>query len=252
MITVTLLGCGTSGGVPRAPTQWGACDPNEPKNRRSRASIFVDCDGVTFLVDTSPDLRNQALAADIERIDAVLFTHDHADHCHGIDDLRGYCIRQKAPIPTYGDKPSMDVITERFDYIFKGAPGYPPLCTSTVITPGRHMIKGREIIVFEQGHGPRTSLGFRFGAFAYSTDLNALDDHAMAALKGVKVWIVDALRYEPHPTHPHLDQTLAWIEEINPDRAILTHMSWELDYQTLNASLPAGVEPGYDGLVIKG
>ena len=250
MIKATILGCGTSGGVPRAPLQWGACDPNNPKNQRSRASLHINWDGLSIIIDTSPDLRQQALTNQIERIDAVLYTHDHADHCHGIDDLRGYFIAQGQPIPTYGDEATMDVISKRFDYVFQGAPGYPPVCTSNVIVPGTFDIAGRDIIAFEQQHGDIKSLGFRFGNIAYSTDLNALDDTAFQALSGVKVWIVDALRYKPHPTHPHLDQTLKWIEQVKPERAILTHMTWELDFETLKSELPEGVEPAFDGMSV--
>ena len=247
---VTILGCGTSGGVPRVGGQWGDCDPTNPRNRRRRVSIYVESGDAKVLVDTSPDLREQCLDNDVKRIDAVLYTHDHADHLHGIDDLRGFFLLQKRRIPIYASRASLDVIERRFDYIFRPMFGYPAICESNEIR-GPFSVGGLDVLPFEQEHGEITSLGFRFGPVAYSTDLKALPDASFAALDGVDVWIVDALRPEPHPTHAHLDLTLSWIERVKPRRAILTHMTSEMDYETLMRTLPAGVEPAYDGLVVE-
>lgn len=250
MTRVTILGCGTSGGVPRVGGQWGDCDPTEPRNHRRRVSIYVEADDARLLVDTSPDLREQCLDAGVKRIDAVLYTHDHADHVHGIDDLRGFYQMQKRRIPVYGSRASLDVIERRFDYIFKPIHGYPAICEAHEIR-GPFQVNGVDVVPFEQEHGEITSLGFRFGPIAYSTDLKALPEASFAALEGVEVWIVDALRPEPHPTHAHLDLTLSWIERVKPRRAILTHMTSEMDYQTLRRALPSGVEPAHDGLVVE-
>lgn len=232
---------------------WGDCDPDEPKNRRRRVSVWVEAGDASILIDTSPDLREQALDAGITRLDGVLYTHDHADHTHGIDDLRMLAYRQQdGRVEVYSDSSTLATLKRRFDYIFEGKKGYPPICAQHVITPGdAFTVAGAEILPFAQGHGPVTSLGFRIGPFAYSTDLNALDDAAFAALEGVEVWVVDALRYKPHPTHAHLDQTLEWIDRVRPARAILTHMTWDMDYAALKAALPPGVEPGYDGMAIE-
>lgn len=249
---VTVLGCGTSSGVPRIGGEWGACDPNEPKNRRRRVSIWVETGGTSLLVDTAPDFREQALDAGITRLDGVLFTHDHADHTHGIDDLRMLSYVQRERIPVYSDPRTLDTLRRRFEYIFEGKGGYPAICSQHEIGAGTPFTVGdAEILPFEQGHGSVTTLGFRIGDFAYSTDLNALSEESLTRLEGIKVWIVDALRYEPHPTHTHLEQTLEWIAQIGPDRAVLTHMTWDMDYATLKAELPEGIEPGYDGMTIE-
>lgn len=247
---VTILGCGTSAGVPRPGLGWGACDPDNPKNRRRRVSILVEEGDTRLIVDTSPDLREQLLSADVAELDAVLWTHDHADHTHGIDDLRSvFYARGRRPVPAYGDARTLAVLRQRFGYCFEGQGGYPAICEAREIN-GPFRVGDIDIVPFEQQHGPITSLGFRFGDIAYSTDLNALPEEAFAALEGVRVWIVDALRYEPHPTHPHLDLTLEWIARVRPERAILTHMTWDMDYDTLRRDLPEGVEPAYDGLVV--
>jgi phosphoribosyl 1,2-cyclic phosphate phosphodiesterase len=247
---VTILGCGTSSGVPRVGGLWGDCDPAHPRNRRRRVSIYVEADDAKVLVDTSPDLREQCLDNGVKRIDAVLYTHDHADHLHGIDDLRGFFQLQKRRIPVYGSRASLDVIERRFDYIFQSMLGYPAICEANEIR-GPFRVGGLGVVPFEQEHGAIKSLGFRFGPVAYSTDLKALPEESFAALEGVEVWIVDALRPEPHPTHAHLDLTLSWIARVKPRRAILTHMTSEMDYETLRRTLPAGVEPAHDGMVIQ-
>jgi phosphoribosyl 1,2-cyclic phosphate phosphodiesterase len=247
---VTVLGCGTSGGVPRIDGFWGAADPSNLKNRRRRVSILVQTETTNVIVDTSPDFREQCLDAGVSHVDGVLYTHDHADHTHGIDDLRTFRTIQGGKIDIFGNRETLDILETRFHYIFHSVDGYRPICEPHEIA-GPFRIGDIDIVPFEQQHGPITSLGYRFGKLAYSTDLNGLSEQAFAALEGIEVWIVDALRYDPHPTHPHLDLTLSWIERVKPKRAILTHMTWEMDYDTLRRTLPEGVEPGYDGLVIE-
>lgn len=247
---VTILGCGTSGGVPRIGNIWGACDPLEPKNRRRRVSILVEAGETRLLVDTSPDLREQCLDANVTRLDAVLYTHDHADHTHGIDDLRALSQNMRRRLDLYGNRATIDVLRQRFNYVFESVSGYPAIAHAHEIA-GPFTIGNIAVQPFPQIHGDMETLGFRFGSFAYSTDLNLLPEESIDILKGVDTWVVDALRYLPHPTHPHLDLTLSWIAKVKPRRAILTHMTWDMDYQTLRRDLPAGVEPAYDGMVIE-
>jgi len=248
-VKLTILGCGTSGGVPKMPEYWGACDPTNPKNRRLRASVLVEEGDTNFVIDTSPDFRAQMLAASVKKLDAVLYTHDHADHVHGIDDLRGFYHKTRAKMPVYGDEQTLGVIKQRFDYIFKSKEGYPALCAARTVSSS-FKLGDIKIVPFEQGHGNGISLGYRFGDIAYSTDLDRMTEAGFEALDGVKIWVVDALRYDPHPTHSHLAQTLEWIERLKPERAILTHMTWDMDYETLKAELPDGVEPAYDGMTV--
>ena len=255
---VTILGCGGSGGVPLAAKQpggyWGACDPAEPRNRRSRVSVLVEQGETAVLIDTSPDLRRQILDNGIPRIDAVLFTHAHADHCHGVDELRGMCHVLGRPIDAYMDAETRRILTRRFDYAFTSSidPNnlYRPLMSDHVVE-GPFVLGDIPITPFEQDHGTEKTLGYRLGPVAYSTDVKALDEAAFAALRGVEVWIVDCLRDRPHPTHSHLAQTLDWIERVRPRRAILTHLNHEVDYQDLRRRCPPGVEPAYDGLVVE-
>ena len=253
---VTMLGCGPSWGVPRIGDDWGACDPAEPRNRRRRVSILVEDGGSALLVDTSPDLRQQLLDAAVRRVDAVLFTHAHADHLHGIDDLRSVNRMMQKALPIYADPKTLDEIRRRFGYVLTPprpdalALFYKPVLEATTIT-GPFEAAGIAVTPFAQDHGFSQSLGFRFGRFAYSTDVIRLDDEAFAVLAGVETWIVDCIRREPHVTHSHLEQTLAWIARLKPRRAILTHMDESLDYEALRRTLPPGVEPGYDGLVIE-
>jgi phosphoribosyl 1,2-cyclic phosphate phosphodiesterase len=249
---VTMLGSGPSWGVPRIGGDWGACDPAEPKNRRRRVSILVEAGGKTILIDTGPDLREQLLDAKVRRIDAVLFTHAHADHLHGIDDLRGVNRLMQAEIPVYATKATLADIDKRFGYVFQPPkPGiaafYKPVLRPIAIE-GAFTAAGMEILPIRQNHGFSETLGFRFGRFAYSTDVIRLDEAAFAALAGIEVWIVDCIRHAPHVTHSHVAQTLQWIDRVRPRRAIFTHMDESLDYETLSRALPAGVEPGYDGL----
>lgn len=256
---VTILGSGTSSGVPRiggadGAGDWGDCDPGDPRNRRRRAAILVTHGDTVILVDTGPDLREQLLSARVSRLDAVLFSHDHADHCHGIDDLRQVFHAMGAPVACYATAETWAVLRPRFAYVFEGTRFYPPTCTATVLD-GPIRIGDVEVTPFAQNHGNIDSTGFRFEAagraLAYSTDVKALDGRAAAALAGLDVWIVDALRRHPHPTHSHLDQTLGWIAEYRPGEAVLTHMDQSMDYEALVAELPSGVVPGHDGLVIE-
>jgi phosphoribosyl 1,2-cyclic phosphate phosphodiesterase len=262
-LAVTILGCGFSGGVPRPGFGWGACDPKNPKNRRRRCSIVVERaapDGgrTRVLVDTSPDLREQLLDAEVDHLDGVLFTHEHADHIHGIDDLRALFLRHRRPVDVYVDEPTWRVLSNRFGYCFVTPPGsnYPPFLVAHPIAQGGLVrIKGRggEVVAMPllQKHGDIDSLGFRFGAMAYSSDLVDLPEESVAALEGIRLWIVDALWYRPHPSHFHLDLTLAWIDRIKPARAVLTNMHSDLDYEELRARLPAHVEPAFDGMRIE-
>ncbi|HEY1503838.1 MAG TPA: MBL fold metallo-hydrolase [Stellaceae bacterium] len=255
MMRITMLGCGPSWGVPRIGNDWGACDPKNPKNRRTRCSLLIEDGGQTVLIDTPPDLRQQLLTAEISRIDAVLFTHAHADHSHGIDDLRSVNRLVGKPLPIYTDPHTMSELQARFRYIFTPVDTTATSFYKPAIEPhtvaGLFTAAGMTIVPFEQDHGFSKTTGFRFGRAAYSTDVTALDDAAFAALAGVELWIVDCIRQTPHPTHSHLERTLGWIERVKPARAILTHMDETLDYETLRQALPAGVEPGYDGLVIE-
>jgi phosphoribosyl 1,2-cyclic phosphate phosphodiesterase len=252
---VTMLGCGPSWGVPRIGNDWGGCDPQNPKNRRRRVSVLIEEAGAVLLVDTSPDLRAQLLDAAVTRIDAVLFTHTHADHLHGIDDLRSVNRLMQRAIPIHGNAATLDEIRRRFGYVLTApddgaaAAFYKPVLVPVEID-GPFVAAGIAVTPFIQDHGFSTTLGFRFGRFAYSTDVIDLDEAAFAALAGIEVWIVDCIRRAPHVTHSHLAKTLDWIARLRPRRAILTHMDQSLDYETLRRALPSGVEPGFDGLVV--
>lgn len=250
---VTILGCGTSSGVPRIGPDWGACDASDPRNRRRRASVLVEHGGTTVVIDTGPDFRMQMLDAGVARLDAVLLTHDHADHCHGIDDLRQFFHLTGTPVPCFASAATWAVLEPRFGYIFAGTKFYPATAAAHVMPPVL-TLGGLTITPFDQLHGDVVSLGFRFDAdgraFAYSTDVKALPSSVHPALEGLDLWVVDALREKPHPTHSHLAQTLDWIAAFRPARAVLTHMDQSLDYRMLASRLPAGVEPGHDGLTI--
>lgn len=250
---VTVLGCGHAGGVPSVSAGWGRCDPENPRNRRRRPSVLVEDGETTILIDTSPDLREQLLGASVRRLDGVLYTHGHADHLHGIDDLRELNRAMQAPIDIYGDVDLLARIRERFGYVLEPLDSqyyYKPVLTPHVVTE-RFRVGGVEVLPFVQDHDVCATLGYRIGDFAYSTDAVNLDDAAFEALAGVRLWIVGALTNRPHGTHAHVDKALAWIERVGPERALLTHMSTSLDYCRLKARLPAHVEPGYDGMVIE-
>jgi len=258
---VTILGCGSSGGVPRADGDWGVCDPAEPRNRRTRCSLLIEQwretagvgEATTVLIDTSPDIREQLLAAEVKRIDAILYSHDHADQTHGIDDVRAIAYRMRRRIPAYMDAFTRRSLETRFRYVFYGEGGYPPILDGTpVLTPLRPVtISGPggdiEVTPLDQDHGHIRSLGFRFGFVAYSNDVAEIPHESFVALQGVEIWIADALRRAEHPSHAHLERTLDWIATLGPKRAVLTNMHLDLDYRELCAELPAGVEAAYDG-----
>lgn len=258
----TILGCGTSGGVPRVGNTWGACDPDNPKNIRRRCSLLVERFGesgqTTILIDTSPDMRQQLLDAEIGRLDAVLFTHDHADHTHGIDDLRWVAYNGGSRVDVYFDQPTGSSLRTRFDYCFEAPDGsaYPPILKGHLLKPGETVrIDGAGGAVaatpYLQNHGSIDTLGFRIGGLAYSCDIKSLYDDSYSHLENLDVWIVDALRHTPHPSHHNLEEALAAIERVGPARAILTHMNVELDYDALRRELPDHVEPAYDGMVVE-
>ena len=264
VLEFTILGCGSSGGVPRADGAWGACDPAEPRNRRTRCSMLVrrkaetpGAPETTVVIDTAPEFRQQAAAAGAERIDAVLYTHDHADQTHGIDDLRAFWIRQRRRTPCYMDEATQAGLMRRFAYVFEGEGGYPAICDLHPLPPFGEAwgVDGPSgtipVLTFDQDHGAIRSVGYRIGGVAYSSDIVDFPDESLAALEGLDIWIVDALRRAPHPTHAHLDRALEWIARLKPRRAILTNMHQDLDYQTLVDSLPEGVSPAYDGMVLE-
>lgn len=250
---ITILGSGTSSGVPRIGNDWGECDPTEPRNRRLRASALVEHGGTRILIDTSPDMREQLLAADIDRIDAVIWTHDHADHCHGIDDLRQLFHATGTPVRGYARPTTMAALDARFTYAFHGRAGYPPTVAAEVL-PDWLTIGGIEISVTDQPHGSIHAAGLRFeangAAIGYATDFNVMTDNMASLYQDLDVWVVDALRRRPHPTHMELPAILRWVERLAPKRTALIHMDNSMDYATLRHELPAGVEPGYDGLVL--
>ncbi|WP_299679847.1 MBL fold metallo-hydrolase [uncultured Roseobacter sp.] len=258
-LRVTILGCGSSGGVPRLGGHWGDCDPENPRNRRQRCSLLVERESAegttTVLIDTSPDLRNQLLTAGVGRLDAVIYTHSHADHVHGIDDLRMIVFNMRARLPVWADPPTRDALMERFTYAFVQPEGstYPPILDM-------HLIEGDVTIdgaggpitftPFAVAHGGMDALGFRIGDLAYLPDVAQIPEAAWPALDNLDCWIVDALRRDPHPTHAHLARTLEWIAEVQPKRAVLTNMHIDLDYETVNAETPDHIEPAYDGLTL--
>jgi phosphoribosyl 1,2-cyclic phosphate phosphodiesterase len=254
---VTILGCGSSGGTPAIDWGWGECDPENPRNRRLRSSILIEDAGTRLLVDTSPDLRQQMLAAGLREVDAVLYTHAHADHLHGIDDLRAVNRSRQGPLDIYADADTLAIIETRFGYVLRpmdqaATVFYKPTLTPHTIADGDALRLGAvDVHVFAQDHGHSTSMGFRFGGVAYTTDLVELPETAFAVLEGVDVWIIGTLFDEPHPTHAHVDKALEWIERVRPGRAVLTHLSTFLDYATLAGRLPQGVEPAYDGMVLE-
>lgn len=262
-LRLTILGCGSSGGVPRVAQGWGACDPSNPKNRRRRCSVIVERsgpDGATaVLVDTSPDLREQLLDAGVTRLDGVLLSHPHADHTHGIDDLRPLCLVMRRRLDVYMNALTSGIVTRAFSYVFQTPDGssYPPIANEQRLVAGKLCrVEGAggaiEAMPFDLEHGEITALGFRFGGLAYTPDVKRIPEASMSFLEGLDVWIIDALRDRPHPSHFSLDEALAWIETMRPRRAILTNLHTDLDYETLRASLPAHVTPAYDGMRVDG
>jgi phosphoribosyl 1,2-cyclic phosphate phosphodiesterase len=253
----TILGCGSSMGVPRVALGWGQCDPNNPKNRRRRCALLVERTGpggcTRVLVDCTPDLREQLLDAKVDWLDGVLITHEHADHTHGIDDLRPLFVHMRRPVDVYLDEPTSQSMHARFGYCFKRPAGsnYPPIAAEHRLEAGRPVtINGQggpiDVQPILQGHGDVASLGFRFGNVAYSADIKNLPQESLGLMAGLDVWIVDALRKSPHPSHFNLDEALDWIARIKPKRAILTNLHTDMDYADLCSRLPPGVEPGYD------
>ncbi|MBZ9937811.1 MBL fold metallo-hydrolase [Mesorhizobium sp. BR1-1-16] len=263
-IRITILGCGASPGTPRIGNDWGACDPSEPRNRRTRAAILIDgfrSDSpypTRVLVDTGPDIRNQLLDARVDRLDAVLYTHPHADHTHGIDDLRAFWLDSRKLVPVYTDDNTQERLEEAFGYCFKTPAGgsYPPILGRERIVAGeRFSVDGPggslTILPFRQVHGDIDSLGFKIGDFAYSSDVSALPDETLPDLQHLSLWIVDALRWRPHPSHFSVDESIAWHDRLRPRRTIFTHMHGDLDYRTLVAMLPGDIEPAFDGMIIE-
>lgn len=248
---VRVLGSGTSSGVPRIGNDWGDCDPDEPRNFRTRASILVEHEGTRILVDTGPDMRMQLLAAGVGTVDAILWTHEHADHVFGIDDVRQIFHALGHAVPGYARPSTERRLREQFGYVFEGRHGYPPTVALETM-PDVMTIGGITIRAVDQPHGSITSAGLRFEAggttIGYATDISGMTDDMRALYAGLDVWIVDALRRRPHPTHPDLKTALGWIADLAPRRAALIHMDQSMDYATLCAELPPVVEPCYDGL----
>ena len=258
----TILGCGSSGGVPRIGTMWGACDPSNPKNRRRRCSALIERIGkprhTTVLIDTPPDLREQLLSVRCDALDGILYTHDHADHTHGIDDLRMVSYAMKKRLDVWLDEPTRQSLIQRFAYCFEKPPSstYPSILNAHPIdAPPPIRVDGPsgviEVVPIPQMHGDIGTLGFRVGGLAYSPDISDIPVASLPLLQDLDVWIVDALRFTPHPSHFSVKQALEWIERLKPKRAILTHMTTDLDYEALRRELPEGVEPAYDNMVVE-
>ena len=252
---ITILGCGPSNGVPTITGEWGACNPQNPKNTRSRPSILIQLEDINILVDTSPDFRSQAINAGITSLDAILFTHEHADHIMGIDDIRSIARKMGQQIDVFASSTVLNQLINKFNYLFVDNNNllndlYRPIYRPHAIID-QFKIKDRTVTPFKQDHGICESLGYRIENFAYSTDVVRLTDQSLKLLRGLDCWVVDCLRKDPaHPTHAHWDVVREWIEKIKPKRVILTHMNFETDYDEFFNFLPDGVEPAYDGLVI--
>ena len=262
-IVATILGCASSGGVPRIGNVWGVCDPNEPRNRRRRCALLIegwsaeDAGPTRVLIDTGPDIREQLLDAQVDRVDAVLYTHAHADHIHGIDDLRVLALHNRKRVDVYFTPETGDRLKEAFGYCFATPPGsdYPPVLNAHEIAAGdRLVVDGPggsiEVLAFEQEHGNITSLGFRVADFAYSVDLSGFPDESLPAISGLQMWILDALRPTPHPSHLSLPESLEWIERMTPRQVVLSDLHIDLDYRQLEAETPAHVTPAFDGMQI--
>jgi phosphoribosyl 1,2-cyclic phosphate phosphodiesterase len=258
-LTLTVLGCGSSAGVPRPALGWGQCDPNNPRNRRRRCSLLVEQtseQGTTrIVIDTSPDLREQLIDADVDHLDAVFLTHEHADQTHGIDDLRSVVLHQRKRIPLYLNQSTAKEVVFRFSYCFVSPPGsdYPPILTQHAIEAGESAtIEGKggpiTLSAFLVQHGNIPALGYRIGDAAYSPDLSDIPRESWPLLGNLDLWIVDGLRYAPHPSHFSVTDALSWIDRFKPRRAVITNMHSDIDYEVLRQSLPEGVIPAYDGM----
>ena len=251
---LTILGCGTSSGVPRIGNDWGACDPAEPRNRRRRASVLVETETTRLLIDTGPDMREQLLDARIDAVDAVIWTHDHADHCHGIDDLRQLFHNRGKPVTGYARTVTLATLRARFGYAFDGRDDYPPTVMAREL-PDRLTLGDIAISVVDQPHGHIVSAGLRFEAdgkaVVYATDFHDMTTEMQRLYTGADLWVVDALRVRPHPSHANLPDVLGWVAQCRPGQTLLTHMDQSMDYATLIATLPAGVRPAHDGLVVR-
>ena len=258
-LKVTVLGCGASGGVPIVGCDCAVCRSNDPKNKRLRVSIVVASATTRILIDAGPDLRQQLLRSGHSAFDAVIFTHAHADHMHGLDELRAVNQKRQAPLDCYGDAATLADAQRRFGYAFGSMAALPegrhfvvPVLTPKTVKAGEGLRIGDiDIQTFEQLHGGDRdpTLGLRFGRFAYSTDVKTLPEPAFEALAGIDTWLVDCLQDAPNWAHSHRAQTLAWIERLKPRRSILTHMSHRVDFFAWKADLPTGVEPAFDGMV---
>ncbi len=254
-----ILGCGSSGGVPRIGNEWGACDPTDPHNRRRRCSLLIEriseAGTTRVLIDTSPDLRMQLLDAGVGTLDAVVYTHAHADHVHGIDDLRTVVMNRGSHLPVWADADTADTLITRFGYVFVQPPNsaYPPILELNAIE-GAFEISGAGGVIpflpFRVRHGRIDALGFRVGGLAYLPDVSDIPDEAWPMLDGLETWVLDALRYRPHPTHAHLARSLEWIARAAPRRGVLTNLHNDLDYATLAGEVPANVIPAHDGLIL--
>jgi phosphoribosyl 1,2-cyclic phosphate phosphodiesterase len=256
----TILGCGSSGGVPRLGGHWGACDPTNPRNRRRRCSLLVEqiaeAGTTTVLIDSSPDMRDQLLDAGVGQLDGVVYTHSHADHVHGIDDLRQIVFNTHRRLPVWADGPTQDALISRFGYAFvqpEGSP-YPPILDMHTLH-GPVEVSGAggtiRLLPFHAHHGSMDALGFRIGDLAYLPDVVEIPEESWPILQGLDCWIVDALRRKPHPTHAHLALSLQWIARAAPRRAVLTNMHVDLDYATVEAETPAHITPAFDGMTIE-
>ncbi len=247
---VRILGCGTSSGVPRIGNDWGDCDPAEPRNRRTRSSILLESGEERLLVDCGPDLREQLLAADVVALDRVIVTHDHADHCHGIDDLRQVAHRLGRPVPLHARAETLRRLGKRFAYAFEGTPLYPAVLEPVEID-GDLLLRKATLSFVDQPHGGITSLGIKVEegvrSLGYAVDFHELTPDMMNLYEGLDVWICDCLRKEPHPTHAHLDAVLGWARELKVSQLLLTHLDKSMDYATLAAELPDWAAPAFDG-----
>ncbi|WP_420547167.1 MBL fold metallo-hydrolase [Curvivirga sp.] len=255
---ITILGSGSSSGVPAIGLGWGDCDPNEPKNRRRRSGLLLETFDKTVLFDTGPDLRAQLIDANVNRLDAVFYTHAHADHAHGIDELRWICQSMNAPLDVYGTQETMNDLDNRFGYCFTemGTTAhnyyYKPVLKPQIISDEYPSFKFGDHLVqpFEQDHGFSKSVGYRIDNFAYSTDVVELDERAFKILEGIDTWVLGCLQPKPHQTHIHLDKAIKWVERVKPRLTVLTHMNTKMDYRTVQKQLPDHIQIGYDGLTI--